>query len=195
MSSHHIIRDNQEPAIWFVGDDFNDEIIHQLLGWSPIVIASESVAELLDTRGIKLDYILTNEISREKEQQWEHQFPITLEAGADDFQIMNVLLERLQQNALYLVGAKLNQLEDYLSRLDSQLSITIYSNKYKIIPLKKGFKQWFPAGTKIQFHGSIDALKFIEKKDDAFCFSKEGTISHTHFHPSNGLVFIQIVND
>src|ERR1700748_3107104 len=61
MSSHHIVREKQEPALLILGmDTFSDELLGQLLEWSPTVIATELMAEKLHSEGIKVDLILTN---------------------------------------------------------------------------------------------------------------------------------------
>src|ERR1700722_2163434 len=61
MSSHHIVREKQEPALLVLGlDDFPDELLGQLLEWSPTVIATADTAEILSSRQIKIDWIITS---------------------------------------------------------------------------------------------------------------------------------------
>ena len=43
-------------------DTFNEELLGQLLEWSPTVIATIGVAEKLGSMGIKVDGILANEV-------------------------------------------------------------------------------------------------------------------------------------
>ena len=46
MSSHHIVREKQEPALLVLGlDDFPDELLGQLLEWSPTVIVTADTVE------------------------------------------------------------------------------------------------------------------------------------------------------
>src|ERR1022692_4672005 len=64
MSSHHIVREKQEPALLLLGlDNFADELLGQLLEWSPTVITTPQTAEKLIVYGIKIDWIITNEES------------------------------------------------------------------------------------------------------------------------------------
>ena len=59
MSSHHIIRDCQEPALWIAGDNTcSFELIHQLLGWSPWLIVEAAAVEQVIDWGIKIDALL-----------------------------------------------------------------------------------------------------------------------------------------
>src|ERR1700760_444564 len=61
MSSHHVVREKQEPALLVLSmDRFSDELLGQLLEWSPTVIATEIMAEKLHSEGIKIDWILTD---------------------------------------------------------------------------------------------------------------------------------------
>lgn len=54
MSSHHIVREKQEPALLVLSmDAFDEEMLGQLLEWSPTVICSTGTAEKLDASGIK----------------------------------------------------------------------------------------------------------------------------------------------
>jgi hypothetical protein len=38
MSSHHFVKENQEPFLFVIGDNFPFEIVEQLLEWNPSVI-------------------------------------------------------------------------------------------------------------------------------------------------------------
>lgn len=61
MSSHHIVREKQEPALLVLGvDNFSEELLGQLLEWSPTVITTPHTAEKLDTFGIKVDWVITD---------------------------------------------------------------------------------------------------------------------------------------
>jgi thiamine pyrophosphokinase len=61
MSSHHIVREKQEPALLVFGlNNFTDDELGQLLEWSPTLIATPPVAEQLYIYGIKIDYVITD---------------------------------------------------------------------------------------------------------------------------------------
>lgn len=59
MSSHHIIRDEQEPALLLMQTHHRWDLIDQLLEWSPTLVVFEQVAEQVLSRGVKVDLILT----------------------------------------------------------------------------------------------------------------------------------------
>src|SRR5437762_2693224 len=66
MSSHHIVREKQEPALLVLGmGNFPAEMMGQLLEWSPTVIVTAETAEKIDANGIKIDWIIANSIGTE----------------------------------------------------------------------------------------------------------------------------------
>ena len=59
MSSHHIVRDDQEPALIIAnGAACNNELLGQLLEWSPLVIVLDSAIERVIELNIKVDVLL-----------------------------------------------------------------------------------------------------------------------------------------
>jgi thiamine pyrophosphokinase len=63
MSSHHIVREKQEPALLVLGlNNFSEELLGQLLEWSPTVITTPLVAEQINIYEIKIDIIIADEI-------------------------------------------------------------------------------------------------------------------------------------
>src|SRR6187402_2082275 len=59
MSSHHIVRDDQEPALIIAnGAACSSELLGQLLEWSPLVIVLDSAIERVIKLGIKVDVLL-----------------------------------------------------------------------------------------------------------------------------------------
>ena len=56
MSSHHIIRDKQEPALIIAnGEACSLDLVEQLLEWSPTVIVLDGAIERVVSLGIKVD--------------------------------------------------------------------------------------------------------------------------------------------
>ena len=46
MSSHHIVRDDQEPALIIAnGEACSMNLLHQLLEWSPLVVVLDSAID------------------------------------------------------------------------------------------------------------------------------------------------------
>lgn len=60
MSSHHIVRENQEPALIIASlDELDREYLGQLLEWSPSVFADDYSLDFLLAERIKVDFLIT----------------------------------------------------------------------------------------------------------------------------------------
>ena len=76
MSSHHIVRDDQEPALIIAnGAACSEELLGQLLEWSPLVIVLDSAIERVLELGIKVDVLLGDfdrgfDVNHYKESQY-----------------------------------------------------------------------------------------------------------------------------
>ena len=69
MSSHHIVRDEQEPALIIAnGQSCNFELMGQLLEWSPVVIVLDGAIHRVLELGIKIDVVLGD---FDKTENWE----------------------------------------------------------------------------------------------------------------------------
>ena len=59
MSSHHIVREKQEPALIIAnGESCSFELLGQLLEWSPFVVVLDSAIHRVMSLGIKIDVLL-----------------------------------------------------------------------------------------------------------------------------------------
>ena len=80
MSSHHIVRDDQEPALIIAnGASCSEELLGQLLEWSPLVIVLDSAIDRVLELGIKVD-VLLGDFDRgfNPEHYKESQYPIEI---------------------------------------------------------------------------------------------------------------------
>jgi thiamine pyrophosphokinase len=80
MSSHHIVRDDQEPALIIAnGASCSQELLGQLLEWSHLVVVLDAAIERVFELGIKVD-VLLGDFDRgfDPEYYREKQFPIEI---------------------------------------------------------------------------------------------------------------------
>jgi thiamine pyrophosphokinase len=145
MSSHHIVREKQEPALLVLGlDNFPDELLGQLLEWSPTVITTAQTAEKLVAYGIKIDWIITD--------------------GNEDVLQSNVKLMSLSEGNLTDAAMKYLTDDDYravniitdelnlqhFEHFADKINLVIFSDNKKIYPIVSGFSKWKPAGEIIE---------------------------------------------
>jgi len=127
MSSHHIVKEKQEPAL--IVDDLNDmdsEHLGQLLEWSPTIIAHEQSAAQLEAHQIKVDLV----------------FPLT-----DNEYFLKDALSYLVENTYPAVNILSSQIQpDFLYPFLSSLTIVLFQSGKKIYAVKSGFSKWKTAG-------------------------------------------------
>jgi thiamine pyrophosphokinase len=145
MSSHHIVREKQEPALLVLGlNNFPSELLGQLLEWSPTVIATRETAPLLHDNGIKIDWVIAS--GRYKPAQRDIR---VMPSGSDtEAEAGLKYLVTHDYPAVNIITGNL-QLKDYLFFTD-KISLVIFFNGLKIYPVTTGFSKWKPAGEVIE---------------------------------------------
>jgi thiamine pyrophosphokinase len=145
LSSHHIVREKQEPALLVLGlNSFPAELLGQLLEWSPTIIATSQTAELLDENGIKIDWIIADDLHKNLQSNIK-QMP----AGSDT--AVEAALKYLVTHnypAVNIITDDL-QLKDYLFFAD-KINLVIFHGDQKIYAVNSGFSKWKPAGEMLE---------------------------------------------
>ena len=161
MSSHHIVRDDQEPALIIAnGASCSQELLGQLLEWSPLVIVLDSAIERVFELGIKVD-VLLGDFDRGFDTNYyrEKQYPIEIihkpnQDKTDLEKAFDYLIEKGHQaaNVIWATGKRADH------TISNLTTIVNYRNKLKIVllddhskvhllPLK--FEKWYTANTPI----------------------------------------------
>lgn len=157
MSSHHFVKDQQEPAVFILDtENLSFDQISPLLEWVPTVLVSESAIDQVMSWGIKIDVILaTSDFQRSNLDLLEAQYPVKyLTAEASDT-LENGLqfLIAAGHKAVHLAGISHQKTLEIQDKLD-QIDFTILDGDWKYYPVKSGqFKKWLPQST-IHIHGS-----------------------------------------
>jgi thiamine pyrophosphokinase len=163
MSSHHIVREKQEPALLILGlDDFADELLGQLLEWSPTLITTPLIAEKLISSGIKIDWIVTNDVDGELQSDLKY-LPV------NDNGVTASSLEYLITQGYPAVNIVTDELalNQYLA-FAAQINLVIFHDGQKIYAINTGFSKWKPAGEAITLLSNPTGLKTtgLEKISD-----------------------------
>ena len=145
MSSHHIIREKQEPALLILEIDFFDkELLGQLLEWSPTIIVSQDVYEQVWSLGIKIDVVLkqTPDFIETQEHLKSHD--------VEDLDLLKSALSFLVAESYPSVNIITTEFQSqHYAAFVSQLDIVVFASNKKIFPIKSGFTKWKPAGDKV----------------------------------------------
>lgn len=159
MSSHHIVRDDQEPALIIAnGASCSEELLGQLLEWSPYVIVLDSAVERVMQLGIKIDVIL-GDFDRDFDPQiyTNEQFPIEIihtpnQDKTDLEKAFDFLIEKGHKavNVVWATGKRADHTLVNLTTIvqyKEQLKIVIFDDHSKIHLLPKNFKKWYIKNT------------------------------------------------
>jgi len=156
MSSHHIVRDAQEPALIIADTYLSQEKIGQLLEWSPVVVVIQNCLEEVLIWDIKIDKIVCQTARYQDVYDISlHQQPLEIwqTASPNLIDFIYLALQRLIQKgheAVSIIWESFNP-KDFLQYIEKVELIT-YQNYTKGYFVKKGiFKKWVTAGTVFYF--------------------------------------------
>lgn len=161
MSSHHIVRDDQEPALIIAnGAACHEELLGQLLEWQPLVIVLDSAIERVIKLNIKVDVVL-GDFDRDfnPEEITATQYPIEIihkpdQNKTDLEKAFDYLIERgiPAVNVVWATGRRADHTITNLTNMVSYrnlLKIVIHDDHSKIYLLPQKFQKWYPAKTNI----------------------------------------------
>jgi thiamine pyrophosphokinase len=155
MSSHHIIREKQEPALLVLGlDNFDDELLGQLLEWSPTLMVTADIAEKLNAYGIKVDWIIADNVAGDIQSDVK-----VLQMNGEPETI--AALKFFTENNYPAVNVVTDEfvISDYLPYAD-KINLVIFYNNQKIYPVASGYSKWKPAGEIIELLSTPSNLQF-----------------------------------
>ncbi|WP_309640835.1 thiamine diphosphokinase [Flavobacterium sp.] len=159
MSSHHIVRDDQEPALIIAnGAACNNELLGQLLEWQPLVIVLDSAIERVSELNIKVD-VLLGDFDRgfNPEAFVASQYPIEIIHAPDQNKTdlekaYDYLIQRKipAANVVWATGRRADHTITNLTnivRYRNSLKIVIHDDHSKIFLLPTHFQKWYPKET------------------------------------------------
>ncbi|MDQ5929568.1 MAG: thiamine pyrophosphokinae [Bacteroidota bacterium] len=208
MSSHHIVRDDQEPALIIAnGAACSSELLGQLLEWSPLVIVLDSAIERVIDLGIKVD-VLLGDFDRgfDPEVYKTSQYPIEIihtpdQNKTDLEKAFDYLIKRKipAVNVVWATGKRADHTITNLTnivRYRDLLKIVILDDHSKIFLLPNKFEKWYTEHTPISLipigvvNGIFSNNLKYELKDDSLTMGyrtgssnsviKDGIVTITH---------------
>lgn len=155
MSSHHIVKDDQEPALIIAnGAECSQELLGQLLEWSPFVIVLDSAIERVLELGIKID-VLLGDFDRgfDPEYYRDKQYPLEIVYAPDQNKTdlekaFDFLIEKGHKavNVIWATGKRADHTITNITnivRFKDQLKIVIIDDHSKIFLLPNKFEKWY----------------------------------------------------
>jgi thiamine pyrophosphokinase len=178
MSSHHIVREKQEPALIIAnGESCSTELLGQLLEWSPFVVVLDSAIHRVMSLGIKIDVLLGDfdrEINLDEIKQ--NQYPIEIihtpdQDKTDLEKAFDFLIERgfPAVNVVWATGRRADHSITNITnivRYKSKLQIVMIDNFsviYPLLPAPFVFKKWYAKGSPISLIPIVNATNIRTK--------------------------------
>ncbi|MFO7824195.1 MAG: thiamine pyrophosphokinase [Cyclobacterium sp.] len=156
MSSHHFVKEQQEPALLILTTEGWDlPTLNSLLEWVPTVLVTQETVFQVLSLGIKVDVIVGHpEFHQDNEGLSEAQFPVKFVPAVDN-DYLDASIAYLNQSTHHAVNilafdpTASKNLEPYLDLMD----IVFVCEGFRYSPARKGiFQKWLPKTT-IQLQG------------------------------------------
>ena len=207
MSSHHIVRDDQEPALIIAnGASCSEDLLGQLLEWSPLVIVLDSAIERVNNLDIKVD-VLLGDFDRNIDLDFykKSQFPIEIihtpdQNKTDLEKAFDYLIVRKipAVNVVWATGKRADHTISNLTnivRYRNLLKIVILDDHSKVYLLPQKFEKWYTKNSIISLIPigkvtgiSTENLFYPLQNEDLNIGYKSGSSNHVS---EDGLVKIQ----
>lgn len=161
MSSHHIVREGQEPALIIAnGASCSNTLTEQLLEWSPFIVVLDGALDRVLDMGIKFDVVLGDFDHQSLDSVRDRIPPDTLieyvpnQDKTDLEKGIEYLINR-KFTAVNIIWATGRRSDHYmnnigiLGRYNHQIDQVMLDDHSKIYPIKSGFKKHFVKGENV----------------------------------------------
>ncbi|KQS33140.1 thiamine diphosphokinase [Dyadobacter sp. Leaf189] len=173
MSSHHIVKEKQEPALIIAnGEACSEELLGQLLEWSPFIVVLDNAIYRVLELGIKIDVWLGDfDDPHDFEAIRERQHPIEIVNTPDTEKTdlekgIDFLIERgfPAANIVWATGRRADHAVTNITNLvryKDRIRLVMFDDYSKIFPLTGTFEKWYVAGTPISLIpvGIVEGIK------------------------------------
>ena len=176
MSSHHIVKENQEPALLILNTEaIPFEKLQELLEWSPTVIVTESSLEKAVGWGIKIDVVLAAaERIQSLTQTLQHQVPIQFVSFENDKEIITNVIEFLKSSHQKAVNVLANSWGDFEKLQIANLDCELFFEGKRWSFAKDGrFRKWYERDTQlyvypnsVEFYSITGASKSLSPENN-----------------------------
>jgi len=175
MSSHHIVKEKQEPAL-YIHDlgTFDEEYLGQLLEWSPTIIVNGAIYEKVISMGLKVDVVL----NAVEGLTFQENTKSIIGPGDEYNTVLNYLISE-KYPAVNIIDSdkSVADLAFYLTRIN----IVVFTPLYKSYAIKTGFSVWKPAGSLffIDVVSYFEATNLMQMEEREFVVVEDGFVEFT----------------
>lgn len=188
MSSHHVVRERQEPALAIATESADSELLGALLEWSPTVILIEPSSQFIKSLWFKVDIVIAMHSKAPSllphlQQQWP--FKLLQHQHSALTCMMNFLIKK-EYTAVNLLAPMRASLVRMLQAYGAHLDICIYDRNIRWVYGRAGkFKKWVKKDTDFSWIKGRETLIINGKKisDTAYVSGQDGWVTFTSKEP------------
>jgi hypothetical protein len=178
MSSHHIVREDQEPALLILNAHaISFEKIQELLEWMPTVIVTESEIETVVAWGIKVDVVL---VPKAKANYWQEQLieqaPVKI-ISFDGEDNIGSAFQYLKSGKATAVNCMLKTKVDLTKFEGFSFDVDCFIDNTRWSWIKSGrIEKWMPKGARLQILPFEIKNEFTELIASDWLINKDGIV-------------------
>ena len=172
MSSHHVVREKQEPALVIAnGESCSLELLGELLEWSPTVIVLDGAANRVEELGIKIDVLLGDfDGVQDLDAITQRQQPLRVIHTPDQNKTdLEKAIEWLIQegyeaaNLVWATGRRADHTANNfmtLFKYERKIKLVMLDDYSRLFPLPPSFKKKYAPGTNLSLipFGQVKAV-------------------------------------
>jgi len=147
MSSHHFVKEGQEPALLIV-DPVAVDHVEALLEWAPLVVVLHTAVHEVILRGTKVDVVIAPSADADLlRQQLLDQSPIEIIPSAQGQELVAALryLDQKGQRAVNIVASEPREIFEQAVPFAGNLRITVVDGHQKWSLVDSRYRKWMPA--------------------------------------------------
>ena len=156
MSSHHFVKEGQEPALLLL-EPVSLSLVQPLLEWAPLVIVADQAIDEVMRWGIKIDVVMASESPSETTRQkllFQAPLKIFTCQKSDDIETALYFLLSTKQQAVTIVTGDPFSLFQRLGNFSDKISISLLTEKTKWSVITSGrYKKWLTGGSILFLYG------------------------------------------
>lgn len=185
MSSHHFVKEGQEPAL-FILDPLPFQLAGPLLEWAPLVLVSENALENVLHWGIKIDVVLAidSRVEIAKQRLFVQEPVKILSCHPGESLINNALyfLINSNQTAVNIIACVSEEVFEQAEVFIHKLQINLFDKKLKWSAIAMGnFEKWLSRQSNIRIRKSLRSQSFqfqgLTEKEDGLETITDGIIN------------------
>jgi hypothetical protein len=180
VSSHHFVKEGQEPALLIL-DAISLELAEPLLEWAPLVMVSDTVLPTVLRWGTKIDVALVR-VDRMEDIKTElvDQFPVEIITYHNQNDLLSIAFNFLinrKQKAVNVMTEVSDSLFDLVNPFTQKIQVDVFDQNINWLCIPNSqYQKWLPAKSRLkirndtkqnlQFTGLIRHPEYWEAEKD-----------------------------